>query len=64
MSDMPNKAGVCPKCGSENLDYEELEFGNFSNTIFYPFTCNKCGCEGREWYELEYTGTTLIEEDE
>ena len=50
------KQGVCPKCGSEAMDY-----GNGRNTrhddncIGYIFNCERCKFKGVEWYAQEFT---------
>jgi predicted nucleic-acid-binding Zn-ribbon protein len=44
--------GLCPKCGSENLDYSISELHDSS--LEYPFQCENCGFEGAEWYNLEF----------
>jgi len=56
---MSVESGKCPKCGSENLDYEgKMERGVSGNAVYYPFTCSDCGFEGREWYTLTFDGFT------
>lgn len=47
--------GMCPKCGSDNLEYGNTELeGNY---LGYEFECRQCGCEGTEWYKLVYEET-------
>lgn len=50
--------GCCPFCGSENLEYGEVEFE--CDSLYYPFKCRDCGAEGREWHSVEpmYTEAT------
>ena len=50
------EVGKCPKCGSESLEYEELE--EQDGMVYYPFTC-ECGATGKEWYILTYSETTF-----
>lgn len=50
-----NLQGACPKCGSENLSYEDT---NICGTeLGYEFECEDCGCRGTEWYELNFLET-------
>lgn len=52
MNKNSNKRGVCLHCGSEDIDYDAIEFeGDYA---YYPYKCNKCGFEGEEWYKLEF----------
>jgi predicted Zn-ribbon and HTH transcriptional regulator len=53
--------GECPKCGSEDIDYDVLEIGD--TYAFYPAKCEDCGQKFEENYELTYTGTTYEGED-
>jgi len=50
------QSGKCPKCGSENLEYDSIELE--SCCAYYPLECKDCGFIGREWYELEFSGFT------
>ena len=47
--------GECAKCGSENIEYEDLEFNG--DTMGNIFVCTDCGSRGIEWYNLDYIGT-------
>lgn len=47
--------GKCPKCGSEDLDYDASEM--IDESLGYPFTCKDCGCVGVEWYSIVYSET-------
>jgi hypothetical protein len=47
------ESGVCPKCGSLNLDYGDTQHEDM--TLGYEFVCNDCKCEGIEWYDLKYS---------
>lgn len=47
--------GHCPKCDSENLNYETNI--NDGDSVVYPFVCDDCGCEGREAYNIQYNET-------
>ena len=46
--------GVCPKCGSNDLDYGAIEISG--NSVYYPWTCEHCGCVGEEYYDLMFAG--------
>jgi len=53
------RAGVCPKCGSENLNYDgEMELGISEDEVYYSFVCNDCGFSGKEWHKLVFDGFT------
>lgn len=47
-------AGECPKCKSENLDYQGFEMQDDGG--YYPYTCKECEFEGREYYNLDFVG--------
>ncbi len=49
--------GNCPKCGSNDLDYETIcDTTPGDECIYYPFTCGNCDFSGREYYNLHFTG--------
>ncbi len=48
--------GVCPKCKSEELVYDSMEY--LGDSIYYPVTCNDCGWVGKEWYALDFIEMT------
>jgi hypothetical protein len=50
-----NLPNVCPKCGSENLNYGDTEL--CGNELGYEFECEDCGCQGTEWYKLSFIET-------
>jgi len=49
--------GICPKCGSMDLEYgiSELE----GDWLFYEFECNNCRATGKEWYKCVYSESIL-----
>ena len=53
--------GICPKCGSENLDYQDSE--EKDEYLVYEFECEKCGATGKEWYTVSYLETVLNKKD-
>ena len=46
--------GLCPKCGSDDLNYGDSELQD--NYIYYEGDCNKCETRFNEWYRLEFNG--------
>jgi len=46
------ECGVCPKCGSGDLDYGALE--SIDMMIYYEYECESCGHDGKEWYNTEF----------
>lgn len=63
MSKLLNKAGQCPHCGSDGLDYECME-PEYNNMVYYPWTCLDCGAKGEEWYTMTFTGHCVETEDD
>ena len=61
IKNLRNEQGVCPKCGSTNLEYEPAK--NEGDMLCYPWKCNNCGADGEEWYELTFAGHNLQNED-
>ena len=48
--------GKCPKCGSQNLNYDTIvDITPSEQSVCYPFECLDCGCMGSEYYNLVYT---------
>ena len=45
--------GQCPKCNSNNLEYEDTRFED--TCIGHKFQCLNCNFEGIEWYDLTFT---------
>lgn len=54
-----HQQGVCPNCGSNNLQYDVLEV--VDDQVMYPWTCNHCLTTGEEWYLLQFTNHEEIE---
>lgn len=55
------KAGKCPFCESEDVNYPNgFEFCA-ATSIFYDAKCNACGREFAEWYTLTFDGLTAID---
>ena len=49
--------GDCPHCGSNNLDYRDLEIQD--DYAWYPFDCQDCKAVGSEGYNLKYDNTEV-----
>ena len=47
-----SERGVCPKCGSHNLDYENMEPDG--ECVYWEVYCRDCDWEGEEWYDLKF----------
>ena len=62
MKKLFNEAGICPYCGSDDLEYGSME-PETNNLIYYPWECNDCGHKGEEWYQLTFDGHTVENED-
>lgn len=45
-------SGVCPKCGSEEVEYGDFTFEG--TACFYEVVCAECELDFREWYELDF----------
>ncbi len=48
--------GVCPECGGESLEYQEIQFLTEENEEMagFPFTCLDCYYHGVEKYYLVF----------
>ena len=60
--DIHHEDGVCPACGSSNIEYWAAEFED--NQIYYPVTCKHCGATFQAWYTLEFSGYENISNGE
>lgn len=49
-----SEEGICPCCGSDDLDYDSIEAEG--NSVYYPWLCNNCGYSGKEVYNLDFVG--------
>lgn len=59
----PREPGVCPACGSDELDFESILIEDFPGAC-YPFVCTKCNATGREYYNLHFVEIVLDSEEE
>lgn len=51
------RAGFCPVCGSEDLNYEDQEF--YGDLFLYEWNCPNCEAFGIENYKLTFIGHTV-----
>lgn len=59
------KLGVCPYCGSKNLDIEkEPEVVEYNDYVSYCWHCKDCGKDGQEIFSMEFIGHDLYRDDE
>ena len=54
------RVGVCPLCGSENIDYGASILQDFM--LLYQVKCNDCHTKFTEMYELTYCCKWEIED--
>jgi len=47
-----NEIGHCPKCGTKDIRYGEIE--PLHSEIYQKCRCNKCGCEFDEIYTFSH----------
>ena len=59
MKIITGEEGKCPKCNSEDLEYESSDVNG--EGISYPYTCNGCGFEGMEWYDVIFSNHLTID---
>lgn len=52
MKKIPNEPGICRVCGSNDIDYGEMNVDGES--VGYDWTCQQCNSEGKEWYSLAF----------
>ena len=57
------KKGVCPRCGSTELEYDLFEMCD--DTLgYYPVTCNECNLYFEETYELKFVSQDNVDSSE
>lgn len=49
-----SKSGHCPKCGSNNLNYDNHEFNG--DSVLFNYECKKCKFLGFEEYTCNFIG--------
>lgn len=55
------KMGICPKCGSENVEYKDYNY--IDNFMIHSVVCNDCGCNFREYTTIKYIGFGMDNDD-
>ena len=48
-----DEVGVCPICGSGNLEYGSLS--QEDESIYYDWECKSCGASGQEWCDVVFS---------
>lgn len=48
----PHESGICPCCGSHELQYGDYE--NYGFGISHRWYCEKCEATGAEWYDIVF----------
>ena len=51
-----NEMGICPKCGSDNTEMEDMEMD--VDCVWVKWYCPDCGETWSEYYTLTYDGYT------
>ena len=59
MEKLEQKMGICPKCGSEDIEYDGSCVEG--EMYYYEVWCNKCGCEYREYHNLVFCENVVKE---
>lgn len=52
--------GVCPNCGSEDVEYHPVGPIDTDTGVAYRGKCNDCGAKFLEHYELTWVGNQLL----
>ena len=60
---MEGNGGICPDCGSENIEYE-VPSKQSDGTLILPFTCDECGAIGQEIFNIKLKGVESMNSDE
>lgn len=55
------KMGICPKCGSENVDYKDYNY--IDDFMVYEVICNNCRCKFREYTKVQYVGYGMDDDE-
>lgn len=59
--DKKTGSGICPKCGSYNIDYLDADWQD--DFFFHDCVCRDCDMEFTEVYKLVYDGFNTCGED-
>ncbi len=49
-----SKSGCCPKCGSNNLNFDDYEFNG--DSVIFTYECKKCSFLGYEEHTCQFIG--------
>lgn len=55
--------GICPCCGSDDIDYGSFEL-DMPTGGYFECTCNECGATFDEWYDVTFNSQWNIVADE
>lgn len=55
-----SEPGICPNCGSEDVDYHPSHPIDTDAGVAYRGKCNVCGARFLEQYELVWLDTQLV----
>ena len=50
--------GLCPKCGSDDLNYGDSQLED--DYVYYEGDCRECKIQFHEWYKLEFSGFDVM----
>ena len=61
MAKKKNKKGICPNCGSGNIENIEINWDPTytEDRISQVCFCEDCHCEFEEAYDTKYAGSTI-----
>ena len=59
MKIITGEEGKCPKCNSEDLEYEDSDISGEGASYYY--ICNDCGFKGIEWYNITFSNHLTID---
>lgn len=64
MSQNPNaivdsNPGVCPKCGSRDIEYKDIDL--CQGTLTQECCCNECGCRWAEYFNYTFDHKEISE---
>lgn len=57
MSNVPNEPGICRVCGSNDIDYGDMDIDG--DSVAYDWTCEECNSDGIEYYSLTFVSNDV-----
>lgn len=63
MSQFKDIPGICAWCGSEDIDYEDINPAFDGDFIKFRLFCKKCGKKSTEIFHLEFHKTETHPDD-